>query len=54
LYQTTKKVLLGLRLSLFAAVSHMLLASDAASMLLLLALAPAVTVGLGSGEIPIG
>jgi hypothetical protein len=43
------KALLGLGPSLFAAVYHMLLAPDAASLLLLLALAPAVIVGLGSG-----
>jgi hypothetical protein len=44
------KALLGLGPSLFAAVDHVLLAPDAAELLLLLALAPAVIVGLGSGR----
>jgi hypothetical protein len=44
------KALLGLGPSLFAGVYHALLAPDAALLLLLLALAPAVIVGLGSGK----
>jgi hypothetical protein len=43
------KALLGLGPSLFAAVYHALLAPDAATLLLLLALAPAFIVGICSG-----
>ncbi|WIA44541.1 hypothetical protein OEZ86_007275 [Tetradesmus obliquus] len=42
------KALLGLGPSLFAALYHALLAPDAAALLLLLALAPAIIVGCGS------